>query len=160
MPDVTPPDGSAPAWNGSAPAWQNGIARLRALSSPLSNIGSLGQAGIRALATVPYVMATASGGSQDPSEALARAATADNFRGPLAGMTARDTMVNTTRAVYGPAVAAWMSSQLGPVDDPIRLLAQQAINGSPPQQPSVPLAPPLAALLAHLSPDASIPAGR
>ena len=170
MPDVTLPDGSAPAWNGSdpasqngvaqlPPAWQNGIAQLRALGSPLSNIGSLGQAGIRALATVPYVMATASGGGQDPSGALARAATAD-FRGPLAGMTARDTMANTARAVYGPALGAWMSSQLGPMDDPIRLMAQQAINGSPPQQPSAPLATSLAALLAHLSPDASIPAGR
>jgi hypothetical protein len=169
MPDVTLPDGSDPTWNGTAqlpPAWQNGVAQLRALGSPLSNIGSLGQAGIRALATVPYVMATASGGGQDPSGggqdpsgALARAATAD-FRGPLAGMTARDTMANTARAVYGPALGAWISSQLGPMDDPIRLMAQQAINGSPPQQPSAPLATSLAALLAHLSPDASIPAGR
>jgi len=66
----------------------------------------------------------------------------------------------TTRAVYCPAVAAWMSSRLGPVDDPIRLMAQQAINGSPPQQRSAPLATPLAALLARISPDASIPAGR
>ena len=129
MADVTLP-GSAPAWNGSDPAWQNGIAQLAALGSPLSNIGSLGQAGIRALALVPSVMASASGGAQGTGGlpgAIANAATAD-FRGPLAGMTARDTMVNTTRAVYGPAVAAWMSSQLGPVDDPIRLLAQRAIQ--------------------------------
>ena len=153
MTDVTLPYGSDPT--------QEGIARLAAVGSPggiFSNIGNLWPAGLRALATVPYVMAGA-GSGQDPSGALARAATAD-FRGPLAGMTARDTMANTARAVYGPALGAWMSSQLGPMDDPIRLMAQQAINGSPPQQPSAPLATSLAALLAHLSPDASIPAGR
>ena len=156
MTDVTLPYGSDPT--------QEGIARLAAVGSPggiFSNIGNLWPAGLRALATVPYVMAGA-GSGQDTGGlpgAIANAATAD-FRGPLAGMTARDTMANTAKAVYGPALGAWMSSQLGPMDDPIRLMAQQAINGSPPQQPSAPLATSLAALLAHLSPDASIPAGR
>ena len=86
MADVTLP-GSVPAWNGSDPAWQNGIAQLAALGSPLGNIGSLGQAGIRALALVPSVMASASGGGQDTGGlpgAIANAAMAD-FRGPLAG---------------------------------------------------------------------------
>jgi hypothetical protein len=130
-----------------------------AVGSPggiFGNIGNLWPAGLRALASVPYVMAGA-GSGQDPSGALARAATAD-FRGPLAGMTARDTIANTVRAVYGPALGAWTSSQLGPMDDPIRLMAQQAINGSPPPPPST--SSPLAALLAYLAPDASIPAGR
>src|SRR5205807_3873353 len=59
---------------GSDPAWEAGIARLRALGSPLdsfSNIGNLGMAGIRALATVPYAMASALSGGQDASGALA-----------------------------------------------------------------------------------------
>jgi len=153
MTDVTLPDGSDPT--------QEGIARLAAVGSPggiFSNIGNLRLAGLRALATVPYVMAGA-GSGQDPSEVLARAAAAD-WRGPLAGMTARDTMATAAKAIYGPAMGAYMSSQLGPMDDPIRLMAQQAINGPPPQQPSAPLATSLAALLAHLSPDASIPPGR
>ena len=123
MTDVTLPDGSDPAW-------QNGIAQLRALGSPLSNIGSLGQAGIRALALAPSVMASASGGAQDTGGlpgAIANAATAD-FRGPLAGMTARDVLVKTMGAIYGPAVAAAASSRLGPMDDPIRLMAQRAIQ--------------------------------
>jgi len=151
MTDVTLPYGSDPT--------QEGIARLAAVGSPggiFSNIGW--PAGIRALATVPYVMAGA-GSGQDPSEVLARAATAD-WRGPLAGMTARDTVATLDKAVYGPVLGAYVTSQLGPMDDPIRLMAQQAINGSPPQQPSAPLATSLAALLAHLSPDASIPADR
>ena len=104
---------------GSDPAWEAGIARLRALGSPLdsfSNIGNLGMAGIRALATVPYAMASALSGGQDASGALANAATAD-FR----GMTARDVQVNTVKAMYGPQVAAWFSSRIGPMDDPIRL---------------------------------------
>jgi hypothetical protein len=53
---------------GSDPAWQAGIAQLRALGSPLdtfSNIGNLGMAAIRALATVPYAMASALSGGQD-----------------------------------------------------------------------------------------------
>ena len=150
MPDVTLPYGSDPT--------QEGIARLAAVSSPggiFSNIGNLWPAGLRALATVPYVMAGA-GSGQDPSGALARAAAAD-FRGPFAGMTARDMMANTMKAVYGPEMGEYMSSQLGPMDDPIRLMAHQAINGSPPAPPT---SSTLAALLAHLAPDASIPAGR
>ena len=106
MTDVTLPDGSDPAW-------QNGIAQLRALGSPLSNIGSLGQAGIRALALAPSVMASASGGAQEDMGglpgAIANAATAD-FRGPFAGMTGRDVLLKTMGAIYGPAVTAWASS--------------------------------------------------
>jgi hypothetical protein len=123
MTDVTLPDGSDPAW-------QNGIAQLAALGSPLGNIGSLGQAGIRALALVPSVMASASGGAQDMGGlpgAIANAATAD-FRGPFAGMTGRDVLLKTMGAIYGPAVTAWASSRLGPMDDPIRLMAQRAIQ--------------------------------
>jgi hypothetical protein len=45
-------------------------------------------------------------------------------------MTARDTLVDTAKALYGPSGAALVSSQIGPMDDPIRLMARQAINGS------------------------------
>jgi hypothetical protein len=111
-------------------------ARGAGMSSPvkitrdLGNIGSLGQAGIRALALAPSVMASASGGAQDMGGlpgAIANAATAD-FRGPFAGMTGRDVLLKTMGAIYGPAVTAWASSQLGPMDDPIRLMAQRAIQ--------------------------------
>ena len=123
---------------GSDPAWQAKIAQLKAVGSPLgssstpfdsfSNMGNLWHAGVRALATAPYVMAGA-GSGQDTSDAMSKAATAD-FTGPLAGMTARDTLVKIMTLMYGPSVAAAVSSTLGPMDDPIRLMAQQAINGS------------------------------
>jgi hypothetical protein len=43
-------------------------------------------------------------------------------------LTARDFTVKLATAMYGPSVAAALSSKLGPMDDPIRLMAQQAID--------------------------------
>ena len=125
---------------------QDWLAPIGSLASLLGLGGDISRVGAGALVTAPYLMATAAGGGQDSGElpaAIARAATAD-FRGPFAGMTTRDVQVNTIKAMYGPQIAAWFSSRLGPMDDPIRLMAQRSISDGganpPPTQPTTSLA--------------------
>jgi hypothetical protein len=43
-------------------------------------------------------------------------------------MTTRDMMFDLATAMYGPSVGASLSARLGPMDDPIRLMAQKAIE--------------------------------
>jgi hypothetical protein len=43
-------------------------------------------------------------------------------------MTARDLILKFTANTYGPGMAKALSARLGPMDDPVRLMAQRAID--------------------------------
>src|SRR4051794_3436507 len=74
-------------------------------------------------------MAQAGRSRDDLPDTLAHAAMAD-FRGPLAGMTTRDMLVNyLAKPIWGAEAASAFSSLIGPLDDPVRLMAEDAING-------------------------------
>src|SRR4051812_44542709 len=114
------------------PGQWSGLAQLLAAAgSPpglLSGIGSLSHMAQRGLAFAPWVMAQAGRSRDDLPDTLAHAAMAD-FRGPLAGLGTRDLLVNyLMKPLYGPEAANAFSSLIGPMDDPVRQMAQ-AING-------------------------------
>ena len=103
---------------------------------PYSGFGSLSGALLRTLFGAPYVMANGAFGGQDAVPgAIANVATG-NLSGPFAGTTARDLVLNQIiRPIGGPGAAEAFSRVIGPMDDPIRRMARDSIEGDQPASP-------------------------
>jgi hypothetical protein len=104
----------------SPPQADPATAALAAVGQPQS-VPQLAQPG--GLSLMPLSL-----GLGSPGDAVGHALRPPDLHSLFPNMTARDLILKFTANTYGPGMAKALSARLGPMDDPVRLMAQKAIE--------------------------------